>query len=1131
MPTTTETIAPTILIGLGGIGSEVVCKVYDKVPRKLRALVPIHVFDTDQNDIKDNRKILGSNKATQTSRPITVDNYLNQKDSYSPIFQWFPAENNLIRRKTLTDGAGQLRVVSRLAYLDTMESDRMNTFARQIREMFINNQEKSTVRVFIVCSLGGGTGAGMFLQTALYLQDLLKKHGHAHIIRGAFMLPAAIEDKIPDIQVDDTRSNAYACLKELDAITRNATAQLMGRQVGPTINFEYKPEQADKGYNELVITSDHQPYNYCFLYDQFNNSGKPLPDMESYKRQMIDTIALQLFSPLSDNQFSVEDNFFRTHIRAEGGNYFCGAGAARLSYPYDDLVTYFALRQAEAIIDRDWHRIDARFAEELQQYKNDLNNGINRPEPDRGSHYLALVKDFYNTNDNFFTTIYYSTQKLDGNNRPIVSKAKDFFDAVNQLIKDVIDKDDELRDSAALCEINTTQIKEKEQAEEEIITIENNLDNYKRLIEQRFHEYRMLIINRIVGGSCYEAASGSQESYQINHWLLDKPLHPVAVRCFLYEVRNLFGEELLDLQRKNHIRKQAIENYPKKYDRDPDDNVVENAVERLEKALEQPIYYRLFKENLFAKFIKEYQDKSAEQLKTLNKYRVEKLREIILSRLKALVEQLCANWEQFFNGLDHVKTSFRNQANRELKKHDQNQDPTIRYVLASQIAKEKLWEVIQSQLVGSSKLPDDLCRQIYRDQFALFCRQEFPNRERMSLDEGNTLKAMEERATTVFSKSVLQHFKKLIGELPQVDLKLGEALKQEFELEYQEKFKDFTAYLQEVNHSLYGHAEPMVNYQTQNKLQYMTAWGINTTLEESLTTEEFTALLNLNEKTAVSQNDFFPHREAQLMRSTIGLHAEDMKNFQAPDGLYYTSYRQHIERLEKDPDREITPHLDKNWHKPAYLPDLNQEEARQDIRKKRRAFINGLIYRIFSVSEKDQDRIWQYIIAGRRFIKQGNGFVPGSFQALYESLGYNPALIDSVLNAALKEQQSQVTDISIQFNDSQFSKGCKELEPGKVLVKTGNKLNLFDAILQMVNDTRDDYQEETEELLHQAIDEIYDFSLAMTGQAQVNTARSQAEKLIDNLAEESVILSAAKQDDNEAYQGWNAAITTHKPLL
>ncbi len=44
---------PTILIGLGGIGSTVTHQIYEKLPEERRKKVAMHVFDTDVNTLSN----------------------------------------------------------------------------------------------------------------------------------------------------------------------------------------------------------------------------------------------------------------------------------------------------------------------------------------------------------------------------------------------------------------------------------------------------------------------------------------------------------------------------------------------------------------------------------------------------------------------------------------------------------------------------------------------------------------------------------------------------------------------------------------------------------------------------------------------------------------------------------------------------------------------------------------------------------------------------------------------------------------------------------------------------------------------------------------------------------------------
>ncbi len=81
--------------------------------------------------------------------------------------------------KPLTEGAGQLRVISRLALRAAMKEDKLTSW-QEIEKIFpvTSDQTEYGVRVVIVVtySLAGGTGSGMFLQIALYLREMLGRN-------------------------------------------------------------------------------------------------------------------------------------------------------------------------------------------------------------------------------------------------------------------------------------------------------------------------------------------------------------------------------------------------------------------------------------------------------------------------------------------------------------------------------------------------------------------------------------------------------------------------------------------------------------------------------------------------------------------------------------------------------------------------------------------------------------------------------------------------------------------------------------------------------------------------------------------------------------------------------------------
>ena len=191
-------IAPTLLVGLGGTGSKIVCRVSKMVTEEQRRRIGFAVFDTDINELRQIQEENPFIKTIQTSTKNTVGAYLNQDKHARDT--WFPV-NGILNSKTLTEGAAQVRAISRLA-LDTAirRGSNMEALHNAIEELYRleGDSGEQALRVVIVSSLAGGTGSGLILPVALYLKNYLatKFQASANITRGFFILPEVFYEVI-----------------------------------------------------------------------------------------------------------------------------------------------------------------------------------------------------------------------------------------------------------------------------------------------------------------------------------------------------------------------------------------------------------------------------------------------------------------------------------------------------------------------------------------------------------------------------------------------------------------------------------------------------------------------------------------------------------------------------------------------------------------------------------------------------------------------------------------------------------------------------------------------------------------------------------------------------------------------
>ena len=90
-------------------------------------------FDTDINDLAEIKRRSPHIKTVQTSTRSTVGEYLNINTNARD--NWFPV-NEMLNRKALTEGAAQVRAISRLAFDTTLKGGMLDELHAAVDELF-----------------------------------------------------------------------------------------------------------------------------------------------------------------------------------------------------------------------------------------------------------------------------------------------------------------------------------------------------------------------------------------------------------------------------------------------------------------------------------------------------------------------------------------------------------------------------------------------------------------------------------------------------------------------------------------------------------------------------------------------------------------------------------------------------------------------------------------------------------------------------------------------------------------------------------------------------------------------------------------------------------------------------------
>jgi hypothetical protein len=310
-----RSMVPTILVGIGGTGAEVLSRVRRLVVETYGSLEKLPILgylwiDTDKDykltnpeasgpDFKDNERWWA--RVTGKEAEKIVENMEN----YPWIHRWFPTE--LERNLTsLEAGAGQIRACGRFAYFVNYHQirDRFNGVLASIRgrETYMQDTYKvkvagNAVNVFVTGSLSGGTGSGMLIDLGYGIREWTKGEGS---VSTTAVVP--MPNAFASIQVGDrVLSNGYAALMELNYFSDSRT--------------EYR-EGFSTGTSSEIRTSK-PPFDFTYLVGTKND--ETTFKLEGVREMIAQHIFLDMTSEFAPHKRSIRDNIKGSFAQADPG--------------------------------------------------------------------------------------------------------------------------------------------------------------------------------------------------------------------------------------------------------------------------------------------------------------------------------------------------------------------------------------------------------------------------------------------------------------------------------------------------------------------------------------------------------------------------------------------------------------------------------------------------------------------------------------------------------------------------------------------------------------------------------------------------------------------------------------------
>jgi len=343
---------PAVIIGLGGTGQWVLTYVkknlmdtYGEVPGTVQLLA----FDTTSAESEAALEISQREEKAQVGDVELGTgefNYLGGSiygickniANYPHIGSWLQAKYYLgtLNKSAfeLAQGAGQRRPFGRMAIFYDFTRGQPEISGRinqALTKVATASQQSRPIEIYIVCSIAGGTGSGMFIDIAHLARVLAQRAGLRAAVRGFLVLQNTFSPVIP---VSGVQPSSFAALRELERF------MMVFYQEHRNYPMYYT---GDPSKRDLQTVYQGKLFDNCYLLDA-KRPSKPLDGIEP-RLGVFPSVAeciTVLLDPETGEHFdahykNVEDKLAQTQ-RAMGKALYSSLGTYTYILPVEDII-------------------------------------------------------------------------------------------------------------------------------------------------------------------------------------------------------------------------------------------------------------------------------------------------------------------------------------------------------------------------------------------------------------------------------------------------------------------------------------------------------------------------------------------------------------------------------------------------------------------------------------------------------------------------------------------------------------------------------------------------------------------------------------------------------------------------
>ncbi len=321
---------PSLIVGLGGTGKRALThlkrRIYDTYGVEELPWIRLLSIDTDSATINNPPVIsqrngefikLGASESRlidQSDTPQIIGNLDAPENRH--IKEWYPDPEMKVDFPKAARGSGQIRMFGKIGL---HKGDNLHSNYRWLQQAahevadpasWANHPHFSVDHnvqfVYVICSLCGGTGSGMFLDIAYMLRKIVGVDPSTKRFVGMFVMPEVYEPVIENQHIKRIYANAYAALREMDYLLNS-----------PKRSYLIK----GKDHTFVDFKGDVTPFDFVFLFNNKNRRGsvisqrqvsgdKPMAIDDRVAQYISETIMTDVLSPVTERTESILSNIF-----------------------------------------------------------------------------------------------------------------------------------------------------------------------------------------------------------------------------------------------------------------------------------------------------------------------------------------------------------------------------------------------------------------------------------------------------------------------------------------------------------------------------------------------------------------------------------------------------------------------------------------------------------------------------------------------------------------------------------------------------------------------------------------------------------------------------------------------------